>query len=102
MKIIRTLTYQLKGLRQFPFMAPEYRLVEKMNSRGKTRVSLFADRGVSLWTCNSMQEAQSELSDFFRLLIENELEARKEAVIETQQMLDANRSGHVDQYLIAE
>jgi len=83
-------------------MAPEYRLVEKMNSRGKTRVSLFADRGVSLWTCNSMQEAQSELSDFFRLLIENELEARKEAVIETQQMLDANRSGHVDQYLIAE
>jgi len=102
MKIIRTLTYRLTGLRQFPFVDPEYRLVEKTNARGKTRVSLLADRGNALWTCDSMQEAQSELRDFFRLLIENEIEERKEAVMEAQQKLDAHRSVHVDQYLVAE
>lgn len=103
MKIIRTIKYRLTGLRQFPFVDPEYRLVEKTNSRGKTRVSLLPDRGnMSLWTCDSMQEAQSELRDFFRLLIENEIEARKEAVREAQQKLDAHQSVHVDQYLIAE
>jgi hypothetical protein len=103
MKIIRTLTYRLTGLRKFPFVDQEYRLVEKTNARGKTRVSLLADGGnMSLWTCDSMQEAQSELRDFFRLLIENEIEERKEAVMEAQQKLDAHRSGHIDQYLIAE
>jgi|GEM_PF-5841719 len=103
MIIIRTLTYRLTGLRKFPFADQKYRLVEKTNARGKTRVSLLADGGnMSLWTCDSMQEAQNELRDFFRLLIESELEARQEAVSETQQMLDAHRSVHVDQYLIAE